>query len=157
MKPVFYSDLVLFYYEPSRPREVVMLFRNKPGSTVYEIFRPNEIFIGRRMSVKHGIQKWENGFTQDISWELITKKSQASIEFEGISYQLVLFDARFWRDGLSTIPHKQYDRFVMTPYRDLWELQTDFGEMVWGYASEREITGALQEVKKREQGSEYAS
>lgn len=157
MKPVFYSDLVLFYYEPSRPREVVMLFRNKPGSTVYEIFRPDEIFVGFRMSVKHGTQKWTNSFAPDISWTLMRKKTQASTEFEGNSYQLVSFEARFWRGGLPAIPHKQDDRFVMTPYRDLWELQTEFGELVWGYASEREITGAIQEAKKQEQNSEYAS
>lgn len=156
MKPVFYSDLVLFYYEPCRPQEVAMLFRNKPHSVVQEIFRPDEIFVGCRMSVKHGIQKWTNSFVPDISWGLMRKKTQASIEFEGSSYQLILFEARFWRDGLPTIPHKQHDRFVMAPYRDLWELQTEFGELVWGYASEREITGALQEVKKQEQNLEYA-
>jgi len=158
MAHITYGDLVLIHFDPTHPRNIAFLFRDKPHGKVRNIFRPGLVSVGKRLSVKHGTPQYigEGGCSQ-TQWSLISIKSQKNVSLEGNQYQFVVFESIFMRNGLRAIPHKEVDRYALVTFRDVWELFTESGMLNWGYAGEREIVAVLNEVKKGELGTEYAS
>lgn len=153
---VTYRDLLLVSYSPDVGKNrLMLLFSTTQGDRVRNVFHPNYLRVGEKMSVRNGRHVYpDQVLVYERGWIFKKLLEKSELVVGTTTYTLYQFEVQFTRNENPAIPHVTEDQLVLAPYGDVHVLLSGTSqkpcELEWGYIGEEKLRGVLDDMKKLE-------